>query len=270
VTPIEPFQFLCESPRATGLERVSFGWAGSPAMPELLETLFRSPLGTRVRELVFRSANVDGYFLDALATAPAAAALESVRFEIARLETDRDPDFAALPLLFRLKSLEFDTTPVSADWARAVASAPGLAGLERLTVRRASLTPFVAAALADAWQLRDLRALDVGRNRSGGRALVRELAAAGALSGLESLALDECGLNSVSARQLAPHLGRLVELDLRENYFPDHSAELLCGAVSAGRVAAVVLAGNRLGPAAAGLRERLGDRVVLDGEPTAD
>ncbi|MGL6095145.1 MAG: TIGR02996 domain-containing protein, partial [Fimbriiglobus sp.] len=172
VTPIEPLTMLCDSPAAAGLERLSFGWAGSPAMPELVDRLFRAPLGRRVRELVFRSANVDGHFLEALGSAPAAAALDSLRFEVARFDPDAAADFPGLPLLYRLASLEIDSSPVSLEWLRVLASAPGLAGLARLGLRRVDLTPVAARALTEGFWRPDLRALDLGKNGGGGRAAV--------------------------------------------------------------------------------------------------
>ncbi|MGL6096271.1 MAG: hypothetical protein ACRC7O_10810, partial [Fimbriiglobus sp.] len=164
----------------------------------------------------------------------------------------------------RLTSLEIDSSTVPPEWLRVFGAAPGLAGLTRLGVRRADLTPVAARALTEGFWRPDLRALDLGKNGGGGRAAVRELAAAGAFDRLRSLALDECGLNDTSARLLAPRVGRLAELDVRGNYLRDGAAVALAAAPFPADLAAVAVGVNRLTDVGTeALRRRFTDRVVF-------
>ncbi|OWK45002.1 TIGR02996 domain-containing protein [Fimbriiglobus ruber] len=270
-TPIEPVRELSASPLATGVEDMMFGKASSPAMPEILAGLFRSPIGGRLRRIALHVASDDlDELIDTLAELPPGAPLERLELVTVSLTPDLARRLAELPVVRTLAELDVRNCWLATAGVRALARALGAdrpanspATVLRLSHAHAASDGVIALARSE--NLAGLRALDLSGNRLTGRAL-RVLCRADAPAGLRALsvATNPLGDEAVAAVIAARFWPTLVELDLRRTRMTDTgAARLLAAPVPAG-LTALLLDGNPVSPEmCAALRGHFGDRVSV-------
>jgi uncharacterized protein (TIGR02996 family) len=150
--------------------------------------------------------------------------------------------FIRSPFVSRLTRLTVAHNEISGEALEALISSPALANVHELDMSRYCIDRAGAVTLAEKLDLPALRHLDLSGNEPGDRG-VAALAASPRLARLQTLQLNFCRLTSRAAGALAdsPHLANL---------------------------AALVLCDNQAihGKAAARLRERFGERVLLGKE----
>jgi uncharacterized protein (TIGR02996 family) len=263
VSPIEPLRALRDEPTACGVTDIRFQRASGAGMPEVLEDLFRAPLGRTVRGLHFHT----GYEslneqIEALNTR---GPLERLSFSVMGITVDHVPRLFAGPVGAALSELHLRREPLGDDGLQALA--PCLPGaLRDLTlmgtgIRRAD----GFEALARCSHLTELRRLNLSNNPLAPRA-VKVLALARSLAGLRSLDLSECGIGDKGVRHVvaAKFWPNLVELDLGKNQLSDVGVRHLLDAPVPPDLTALVLTGDALGAdARTALAKKFGAAVVF-------
>ena len=267
-TPIEPIRVLCDAPLATGLNEIVFEKAGSPAMPELVAALVRSPLGRRLKSLQFHV----GYeslveFINAFAVGPGELQLKQLLFRITGLAPDLVRLMLRRPILDHLDTLNVEYAPqLGSEGMRLLTKSPKIAGLESLRLDEIQADDVGLAILASSTHLRGLKALDLSHNLFTPYG-IRRLCQSTNLSNLRSLTLRKTGLQSGSLILLgsATYWQNLVELDLADNRITDEGVDILTGVPMPADLTAIVLRGNPLSVTAVEkLREHFGWRLVFD------
>jgi len=260
VSPIEPLFVLRDKPDACGVTDLYFRRASGAGMPEVIEDLFRAPLGRAVRGLHFHT----GYeslndLVDALNTGGplerlsfsvmgltadlirrlfdgrAGAALRELRVRDERLG-DEGLNVLAESLPVGLSDLELSKIDTRGGGLEALAGSDRLAGLRRLNLSRNPLTPRAAKVLAQSRVLAGLRALD----------------------------LSECGVDDRFVRHVvrSKFWWNLVELDLRKNPLATAGVKHLLDAPVPPALTALALDGDALGgDTRAALVKKYGDAV---------
>lgn len=171
--------------------------------------------------------------------------------------------FANSPLLDSLTSLRMEDCRVTWEAVGDVVSSPRAAGLRALELSRVPSPPVVIATSPHMAKLRELR---LRRASAGGRGF-DWLFDSPHLNELRSLSVTDDDLSVSAAWRFARRTGlpALVELDLSHNRLDNEAAAVLADAPNLANLRRLNLTGNRIGKrAAALLRERLGDRVILD------
>jgi len=266
-TPIEPIRVLCDSPRTTGLREIVFERAGSPAMPDLIAGLVRSPLAKTLRSLQFHvaSESVDE-LIGAFDSGPRRLNLDRLTFRVMNLNADLAGRILDRRLLESLSEFRVEFSPQLGNAGlRVFAKSPQLARLEVLQLPWNQITDAGAAVLASSPHLGNLKALDLSSNVLGPGGL-RRLGRSKSLRGLRSLVVKNCRLWADSPKALteANFWPNLVELDLSENRIADASA--LLAVPPPPNLAALVLRGNPLAEVEVKqLQEHFRGQVVFGG-----
>lgn len=259
--PIEPLRALRDVPEICGVTDLRFQRASGAGMPEVLEDLFRSPLGQSVRGLHFHVgyeslhdligtlnergplerlsfANMGVTFghLTRLFAGPVAAGLSELSF---RNEPLGDGLFAlANGLPETICELELHAVGVRADGLEALARCDRLANLRRLNLSRNPLTPRAAKVLSLSRPLAGLRALD----------------------------LSDCRIGDKEVRHVtqAKFWPNLVELNLQTNSISGAGVKRLLDAAVPPDLAALVMTADGLGSdARAALTKKFGRAAVF-------
>lgn len=186
-----------------------------------------------VSELCFN--RIGGGQLQKFADSPLLESLASIRMEGCRVTRSALDDLVSSPRAARLRALDLARVPCP----NTLGTSPPLSGLRELRLRRTGIDDLQFAVLCDSPHLNELRSLSVTNGR----------------------------LGVAAARAFARRTGlpALVELDLSHNWIRGEAAVALANAPNLGNLRRLVLTGNKIGKMAAGLlRERFGDRVVLD------
>jgi uncharacterized protein (TIGR02996 family) len=146
-----------------------------------------------------------------------------------------------------LSSLGLFCTSCSAEAARGLASWPGLADVERLSLGHNRLYDAGASALAASPHLKRLTSLDLSLCQVSGAGVAAILNAPG-LASLETLFLGNNGLRVEGVRRMTicPGLSRLRKLELRNNSLGDEGAKIILGSPFLAAATWVDLQGNSL------------------------
>lgn len=260
--PIEPLRALRDVPDAAGVTDLRFQRASGAGMPEVLEDLFRSPLGDAVRGLHFHV----GYeslndLIDAL----------NLRGPLDRLS------FSNMGVTWSLVRRLFDGGPVASGLTelsfRNEPLGDGLnvlAGAVPPTLRELDLHAVSAKAdgleeLARCERLASLRRLNLSRNPFTPRA-TKILGLSRPLAGLRSLDLSDCRIGDKGVRHVtrAKFWPNLVELDLRTNPISGAGVKHLLDAAVPPDLSALVLTADGLGGDARGaLARKFGPAAVF-------
>jgi uncharacterized protein (TIGR02996 family) len=261
--PIEPLRALRDEPGACGVTDIHFQRASGAGMPEVLEDLFRAPLGRTVRGLHFHvgyeSLNEQ---IDALNTR---GPLERLSFSVMGITADYVRRLFSGPVGMDLLELHLHNEPLGGNGLRALADRVpetlrdlALTGVE---IRRGD----GLEALAQCDRLTELRRLSLSRNQLTPRA-AKALSRSLSLAGLRALDLSECrigdkGVRHVAASKFWPNL---VELDLRKNPISAVGVKHLLDAPVPPDLTALVLTGDAIGAdARAALVKKYGAAVVF-------
>jgi len=276
----------------------AYAWVGGLAFARLSSlqnrAFVRSPLIESLIGLRYDECHVESWAVEELAHAPGAANLRWLVLRGLRVGAIAAEAVAASPRLARLRRLELGYAQLSDAGFKALCDSPHLNELRSLAVRNDSLSIHSARAFADATGLPALTELDLGgTNRIGpdGTLILVHKPAAGRLRklnlwsndvadyGAEAICraphlsnlthLDVSGnlLTNRAAVAIAAagHLRTLEELNLRTNRVSGEGAAAFCDSPHLANLLRLDLVGNPIGAKAADrLRERFGDRVVLD------
>ena len=230
-TPIEAMRELCAAPGVSGVRALRFRSATGAAMPEVLDRLWRSPVGDQLEVLQLAQAfgSDEGYFADFLeAFRMGAERLKSLRFQsmgfggdnLHRFLTSREwsnleelsivderSDDSAIGFLGypecwpALRALRFDGVNVNFPSPQRLANALRPPNLTVLDFANSSLDPLAVQALARADHLTELRIVRLRRMR-----------------------IDNRGLRYITEARFWKNL---VELDLRGNPIDENGAKHL-------------------------------------------
>ena len=176
---------------------------------------------TRLQRLTLAGVAAGDEAVMALAACTGLRRLEALDLSGNRVGLLGASSLAGSPFLESLSEVDLgggeEAQPVGDVGVIVLAGAPSLAGLRRLSLRNAGLTPRAAAALAASRPLRGLRALTLSHNRLGADGVSR--LTSGTWDALRSLDLTRGGLDDRAAILLAgcPSLGGLWRLDMRGN-----------------------------------------------------
>ena len=240
-TPIEPVRVLCESPLATGIEEIVFEVCSRPGMPVLLEGLFESELGRRLKSLELRSGPEDPNDLFAAFAAPEAlpslARISFVRMNFA----DRYNLIHVRNRVEGLVSVSLDTCTDSLDvgryWMR-------WRELRQLMLERSDLGRWLNSAGSET------NAPHPSFPRT-----IRSFR-------LRASQLADAGTDWIRLSKTWPHL---TELDLRDNRITDTGAKHLLAAPVPPDLTALLLGGNPISDdVRTKLRRHFGPAVLFD------
>ncbi|AWM36595.1 hypothetical protein GobsT_55900 [Gemmata obscuriglobus] len=260
-SPIEPLFALRDRPAAAGITDLYFARASGAGMPEVIEDLFRSPLGHTARGLHFHT----GYeslsaLVDALNTGGPLARLSFSNMGITAEHLRR---LFAGPVASELDGLHFTNEPLGGDGLKVLA--------ERLpgAVRELTLTGFGARegleAFARSDRLAGVKRLDLSGNRLSPRSS-RLLSLSHALPALRAINLNSCHLLDKGVRHVtqARWWHGLVEADLRNNTLSPAGVRHLLNAPVPPDLTALVLDRDGLGAESrAALQKKFGAAAVF-------
>lgn len=235
---------LVESKYAADLDELRFDDGAVTA--DGLEAMAGSALFGRLTAVGLRNnALPPALLVDALAAAPADAALRRLDLSQADLPAPDAATLFALPLVRNLDHLDLSENPLGVDGVTALAEARGLlrglrvlklsktlpgvpgvaalaktsalAGVRWLDLSNNRLGPVAVRTLADGRNARGLRVLDLSGNPVGDKGAV-VVAGSRHLAGLVDLDLQDAGVGDAGMMALAdsPHLDGLLRLDLRD------------------------------------------------------
>jgi uncharacterized protein (TIGR02996 family) len=260
--PIEPLRALRDVPETAGVTDLRFQKSSGAGMPEVLEDLFRAPLGRTVSGLHFHV----GYeslteLIDALALRPPLARLSFSTMGITHEHLRR---LLVSGAGAELTALSFRNEPLGAHALHELSAGapPALRDLELQSVA-AGADGLEALSRCD--RLTALRRLSLSRNPLTPRA-ARVLSLSRALAGLRSLDLSDCRVGDKGVRHVtqAKFWPNLVEIDLRKNPISGAGVKYLLDAALPPDLTALVLTGDGLGSEArAGLVRKYGAAAVL-------
>lgn len=243
--PIEPLRTLRDVPDAIDVTDLRFQRASGAGMPEVLEDLFRAPLGGTVRGLHFHV----GYeslndLVDALNLRGPLERLSFSNMGITRDLVRRL--FGGGPVASELTELSFRNEPLG-DGLNVLADAAP-ATLRELDLHAVSAGADGLEALARCDRLTNLRRLNLSRNPFTPRA-TKILSLSRPLAGLRALDLSDCRIGDKGVRHLtrAKFWSNLVELDLRTNPISGAGVKHLLDAAVPLDLSALVLTADGLG-----------------------
>jgi uncharacterized protein (TIGR02996 family) len=245
-TPIEPIRVLANSEHTTNLSKISFHRSDSPAMPEVLAGLMRSPLAQRLSALTFRfGCDPIEELIDALGSGDARLRLSLLQFADMKLTAGSLQRLLSIPGIGALKTLRLADNWLDQEGSAVLAGATNLTNLIDLDLTWCNIRPAAAAELASTQVLSNLRRLDLSRNPLGSDG-VGFIANAFAFAGLRSLRLRQAGLDDLALSVLVQSRfwSSLVELDLRENRITNAGARILLDAPVPTELTALRLEGN--------------------------
>lgn len=245
-SPNFPVLALAASPLATGLRSMVFEKASGPGMSFLVESLFQSPIGRRLKELSFRVG--DGSQLDLVEALEAGGEtnLERLTFDNMGFDAPAADRLGTSPVLATLRSLEFANMYFADTHLSSIVNGR-LRKIERLVLRDVgfrSSNPDAIVPLANRVRFPKLRQLDF-TNSYGFReqipSLVRKLKV-----GLRSLRLSgiRLGEGTVGAIVDSAFWPFLVELDLSQNDLDDGATRALLAADPPKELVTLDLRGN--------------------------
>jgi uncharacterized protein (TIGR02996 family) len=244
-SPIEPLRALRDEPAAAGVADIRFQRASGAGMPEVLEDLFRAPLGRTVRGLHFHAGfGALNEQIDALNTRDP---LERLSFSVMGVTADHVRRLFAGPVGSALDELHLHNEPLGGEGLSALAD--GLpATLRDLTLVNVGLRADGLEELVRCPRLAALRRLNLSRNPLPPRA-VKVLSLSRPLAGLRSLDVSDCRIGDKGVRHVvgSKFWPNLVELDLRKNPLSSAGVKHLLDAPLAPDLAALVLDGDGLG-----------------------
>ena len=245
-TPTEPIRALSESPLATGLETIHFEKASSPGMSFLVERLFGSALGPRLRDLAFRVG--DGSQLDLVEAFEAGGPtqLERLTFDNMGFDAPAADRLGLSPILATVRELTF-ANMYFADAQLGSILSGRLRKLQRLSLVNVgfrSSDPNALVPLANRVRFPNLRQLDLTGGygfREQFTPLIRKLNV-----GLRSLLAGgiRLGEGSIAALVDSAFWSYLVELDLSSNALDDGTARVLLAAKPPKELVSLDLRGN--------------------------
>jgi uncharacterized protein (TIGR02996 family) len=261
--PIEPLRALRGRPETAGVTDLQFQRASGAGMPEVLEDLFREPLGRTVRGLHFHT----GYeslneLVDALNTR---GPLERLSFSNMGITREHVRRLFSGSVAAALTELRFrDELPLGSDGLFALSD--GLPDTLRDLELSAVGTPgYGLEALARCDRLVNLRRLNLSRNPLWPRD-AKVLSRSRPLAGLRSLDLSDCRIGDKGVRHIVQSRfwPNLVELDLQKNPISAAGVKALLDAAVPPELTALALSGPGLGSeAGAALKRKFGDAVVF-------
>jgi uncharacterized protein (TIGR02996 family) len=244
-SPIEPLRVLRDVPAACGVTDIHFQRASGAGMPEVLDDLFRSPLGRAVRGLHFHV----GYesLNDQIDALNARGPLARLSFSVMGITADHVARLFAGPVGSELAELHLHNEPLGGNGLAALAGGVP-ATLRDLALVNVGVPADGLEVLARSGELSGLRRLNLSRNPLKPRA-ARVLSLSRSLAGLRALDLSDCklgdkGVRHVTAGKFWPNL---VELDLRNNALSRAGVRHLLDAPPPPDLTALVLSGGALG-----------------------
>jgi uncharacterized protein (TIGR02996 family) len=231
-SPNFPVLALAGSPLATGLRSIFFEKASGPGMSFLVESLFQSPIGRRLKELSFRVG--DGSQLDLVEAFESGGDtnLERLAFDNMGFDATAADRLGASPALATVRDLTF-ANMFFADSQLAAILGGRLRKLQSLALRDVgfrSNEPDALVPLANRVRFPNLRQLDLSGGfgfRDQFTPLVRKLSV-----GLRSLRAGgiRLGEGAIAALVDSAFWPYLVELDLSANGLDDGAARVLLAA----------------------------------------
>jgi hypothetical protein len=231
-------------------------------MPEVVEDLFRAPLGGAIRGLHFHT----GYestreLIDAINTG---GPLERLSFSVMGITAEFARRLFDGPAAAELEALSLRHEPLGDDGLRVLAGAlpHGLLdlSLESAGLREAGWEPLVGSE-----RLANLRRLNLSLNSLPPREM-RLLSRSRVLAGLRSLSLQNCNVGDKGVRHLtrSKFWLNLVELDLRQNPISPAGVKHLLNAPVPPDLTALVLDGEAFGgDSRSALTQKYGDAAVF-------
>lgn len=243
--PIEPLRALRDVPDVVGVTDLRFQRASGAGMPEVLEDLFRSPLGQAVRGLHFHV----GYesLNELIGALNERGPLERLSFANMGITRDHLRRLFAGPVAAGLSELSFRNEPLGGDGLSVLAGGlPETLGELELHAVGARADGLEALARCD--RLANLRRLNLSRNPLTPRA-AKVLSLSRPLAGLRSLDLSDCRLGDKEVRHVtqAKFWPNLVELNLQTNPISGAGVRRLLDAAVPPDLAALVLTADGLG-----------------------
>lgn len=263
LSPIEPLFALRDVPAAAGITDLHFARASGAGMPEVIEDLFRSPLGQVVRGLHFHSGNHEP--LNALLEAVnAGGPLDRLSFSVMELTADHLRRLFDGPGARAAAELHFRNELFGGDGLRVLADALP-ATVRDLTLVNIGMRADGLEVLARSDRLANVMRLDLSNNPLTPRA-VKVLSLSHTLTALRALNLTTCHLGDKGARHVtrAKWWRGLVEVNLRNNAISAAGVKHLLDAPVPPDLTALVLDRDTLGgESRAALVKKFGDAVVF-------
>ncbi len=242
-TPIEPVRVLCESPLATGIEEIVFEVCSRPGMPVLLEGLFESELGKRLKSLELRSGPSESHEL-----------MEPV------LARGRHLTCLTLRRVFVPTHLGWRWVEVVANLSQLVIHSCQEA---EVTPRMSRSTPLEYARMR--YLVVEYSPIGMGLNHGAFAAQIKSFSVLPVKlrsCGLRAVELEDGGIETVIT---APMWENLTELDLRDNRITDAGAKHLLAAPVPPDLTALLLGGNPISDdVRTKLRRHFGPAVLFD------
>jgi Ran GTPase-activating protein (RanGAP) involved in mRNA processing and transport len=231
-------------------------------MPEVVEDLFRAPLGGALRGVHLHA----GYestreLIDAINTA---GPLERLSFSVMGITAEYARQLFAGPAASALKEFSLRNEPLG-EMGMAILAYDLPASLLDLTLDQVGVQPEGLESLARSDRIANLRRLNLSRNSLPPRAM-RVLSLSRPLAGLRSLHLQNCNVGDKGVRHLtrSKFWLNLVELDLRQNPISPAGVKHLLNAPLPPDLTALVLDREAFGgDSRSALAKKYGDAVVF-------
>ena len=228
------------------------------------QAVIRSPAFRRLTAFACHTDRTGGPFIDELSQLADPPHLTTLDVASNRMTEERVARLAAAPVMSGVGDLDLSDNNLGEDGARRLAAAE-LPRLHTLRMIRTWPRDEGVEALAAARLVDELRSLHLGGNNLGPRSAMH-LGETADAANLRVLDLTDNRLGDDGAAALAgsARLRNLVLLDLAENQIEDRGADALAESPHLDGLIYLGLSGNVIAPpAAARLRARFGERVVL-------
>jgi hypothetical protein len=265
-TPIEPVRVLCESPLATGIEEIVFEGCSRPGMPVLLEGLFESELGRRLKKLGLKNGALGSDpedFLEALRNLPDLQLLEmSLENIVTRMEWAFR--LADAPIVRGSRSIKVRDGTYGTQFVQVLADWSEVLPLQELRVNRSEVYRDAVTTILSYADEELLRLLDVSELANGEGEEVIDVGGFRRLSSF-SLAKSNVGNPTVQTLAMSQFWPTLTELDLRDNRITNAGAKHLLATPVPPDLTALLLGGNPISDdMRAKLRRHFGPAVLFD------
>ncbi len=243
-TPIEPLRVLANAVNASGIEELTLERTSGPAFPVVLNDLFQSDLGKRLKRLDLRAGGDNGgEWLEALEALPVGHPLESLKLRTMELGASDVRRLTESPVMGALRRFHLHNDRLPRTALRSILRDDQAQYFEDLAFTRILPIRGATQTLATRAAMSTVRRFDFSENA------VHDLPGWGkstCLSGLRSLLLRSCMLRRESIGQLVGMAcwTALTELDLRGNGLTESSFAALLRTEPPHQLAALVFTGG--------------------------
>jgi uncharacterized protein (TIGR02996 family) len=245
-TPIEPLRVLGNAVNASGVKELTLERTSGPAFPVVLNDLFRSDLGNRLKRLDLRAGGDNGgEWLEAFEHLRIDGPLDSLTLRTMELGGDGMSRLTESPVFHTLRRFRTHNDLLPHHGLQMLLSDQSPKKFEDLAFVNFQATRGATRIFGESPTMRGVRRLDLS-----GNALydLVDWGSSTSLTHLKSLSLKRCRLRREAIGQLVSTAcwPLLTELDLRANRFSDSSLVALLDAEPPTELAALVLNGIRV------------------------